>query len=127
MVLVGSTRVEGLRETVRALERLGVSVDDIKTVMSAIAQRGAELAAQYAPERSGRLRASIRGNRAKGNATVTAGRARVRYAGPINYGWPARHIRAVEFMQDADRKLASEAPEMLAEGIEELVRKANLG
>lgn len=98
----GGVRVDGLRELVRDLERVGVEVADLKDAFGQIATRAANLAASFAPRRSGKLAASIRGNRAKNYAAVSAGSARVPYAGPINYGWPKRHIKASGFMQRAD-------------------------
>ena len=32
---------------------------------------------------------------------IRAGRKTVLYAGPINYGWPARHIKPRTFVNDA--------------------------
>ena len=100
-----STRVGGIRDLVRDLQRLGLTVDDLKGAFGAIAAKGAKTAESLAPKRSGALAASVRGNRAKNKAIVTAGRARVPYAGPINYGWPARRIQPSLFMQRADERM----------------------
>jgi hypothetical protein len=115
-----------LGETMRALESLGVEVEDLKDVMGSISAEGARLAAEYAPVRSGKLRKSIRGNRAKSRAAITAGKKRVPYAGPINFGWRKRHIQPSEFMQRADRALQARVPEMLTEGIQRLINERNL-
>lgn len=97
-------RVQGLNTLVRDLLAIGVEVEDLKDAFSAIAREGAVVAARHAPRLTGRLAGDIRGNRAKNKAVVTAGRVSVPYAGPINYGWPARHISAAGFMQAADRE-----------------------
>jgi len=123
---MAGVRVTGLNETVRALQRLGVEVDDIKDVMADIAAEGARLAGQYAPRRSGRLAATVRGNRAKGKAVVTAGKAKVPYAGAINYGWPGRGIKGRFFMQKADEALAPEAVKRLEAGIDRLINGVGL-
>jgi hypothetical protein len=115
--------VEGLREKVRALEALGVEVDDLKDAFAGIAAEGAALASRLAPRRSGRLAGSIRGNRAKGKAVVTAGRATVPYAGPINYGWRRRHIGDDLFMQRADAQLEERAVALLEENLNTAVTK----
>ena len=115
--------VTGLREAVRDLERLGVDLDDIKDAFAEIATYGAEVAARFAPHRSGRLGSSVRGNRAKGKAVVTAGRASVKYAGPINYGWRKRNIRPARFMQRADEKVGPRAVELLERGIDKAIAK----
>lgn len=121
-----TVRVEALNKTVKALQGFGVEIDDLKDVMADIAAEGARLAAQYAPKRTGRLRGTVRGNRAKSKAVVTAGRARVPYAGAINYGWPRRSIRPALFMQRADAALAPRAVEMLEAGLDTAIGKAGL-
>lgn len=122
----GSIEVEGLAKLTRDLQATGVDLDDIKDAFGAIAAKGAALAASFAPEASGALKADIRGNRAKNKAIVIAGRARLRYAGPINYGWPARNIEPARFMQKADEQLAPEAVQMLEESIDRLIRRRDL-
>lgn len=122
----GGVQVEGLRKTVRALQELGVDAEDLKAVFSEIAREGSQVAAAHAPRRSGALSGTIRGNRAKSKSVVTAGRARVKYAGPINYGWPKRNIKGQRFLQRADTEMQQVAPDMLREGIEDIARKYGL-
>lgn len=110
-------RVEGLNAVVRDLKALGVEVEDLKDAFAAIADRGREAAAAAAPRRTGRLAADIRGNRAKSKAVVTAGRASVPYAGPINYGWPKRRIEPTHFMQRADEQLQPIALQLLEDDV----------
>lgn len=121
-----SVKVEGLNKLTRALVQLGVDVDDLKDAMAKIADEGAQVASSLAPRRSGALAGTIRGNRAKAKAVVTAGKARVKYAGPINYGWPARHIRADKFMQQADERMQPRAAELLEQGVQDAIHKAGL-
>jgi len=119
-------RVEGLNKTIKALQSLGVEVADMKEAMSAISTEGARLVADMAPKVTGALAATVRGNKAKNKAVVMAGRARVKYAGAINYGWPARNIEPSFFMQRADAALAPRAVAMLEEGLDTAMRKAGL-
>jgi hypothetical protein len=119
-------KVEGLNKTITALQRFGVEAQDLKDVMAAIAAEGARLASGYAPSRKGNLRRTVRGNKAKAKAIVIAGRARVSYAGPVNYGWHARGIRPALFMQKADAALAPRAVEMLETGLDRLIRETGL-
>jgi hypothetical protein len=121
-----STRVQGLNQLVRGLQAAGVEVEDLKAAFAPIAQRGADLASSFAPRRSGKLAGSVRGNRAKNKAVVTAGRAAVKYAGAINYGWPAHGIPASSFMQRADRELGPEAPRLVEDAIRELLKREGL-
>ena len=122
----GSVKVEGLNKTLTALQRFGVEAEDLKDVMSEIAAEGARLASSFAPKRSGKLAGTVRGNKAKAKAIVIAGRARVPYAGAINYGWQKRNIKPALFMQRADAALAPKAVEMLEKGLDEIIRKVDL-
>lgn len=119
-------KVEGLNKTLTALQRLGVEAQDLKDAMSEIAAEGARLASGFAPKRSGRLANTVRGNKAKAKAIVIAGRARVPYAGAINYGWPKRGIKPALFMQRADAALAPRAVAMLESGLDRAIEKAGL-
>lgn len=122
----GSVEIEGLKQTVRSLEKLGVDVEDLKDVFAGIADEGSRLASSFAPKRSGKLAGTIRGNRAKSKAVITAGKARVPYAGAQNYGWPKRNINPSLFMQRADAVLADRVPELLNAGINNAIEKAGL-
>lgn len=120
--------VTGLTSTVRALIAMGVDVEDIKDGMAKIASQSAHIIQAHTPVGpTGRLRADVRGNRARAKAVVTAGRAAVPYAGPINYGWPARGIKAAMFMQSADDRMQVLGPFILEAEINKLIRARGLG
>lgn len=120
-------QVEGLRETVRALERAGVEVDDLKDVFSDIAATGARIVKPLTPVRSGALAGSVRGNRAKNKAVITAGNGRrIPYAGPQNYGWRRRNITPKLFMQKGDARISPIAVEKLDAGLGSIIRKVGL-
>jgi hypothetical protein len=120
------TRVEGLSRVVRQVRALGLEVEDLKDAFAKIAAEGARRAAAHAPKRSGRLAADIRGNRATSKAVVTAGRASLKYAGPINYGWPKRNILASEFLQKADQEMEPRALQILEDEINQAIRQRGL-
>jgi hypothetical protein len=65
---------------------------DLKDANAAAARTVATAASARAPRRTGALANAIKPNRAAGKARITAGSRRVPYAGPIHWGWPARHI-----------------------------------
>lgn len=130
-----SLRVEGLTPLVRQLIALGLDVDDLKDAFAELAKRGERIAAGYAPVGSaasrdphpGQLKSDIRGNRARSRAVVTAGRANVPYAGPINYGWPAHHISGAGFMQKVDDEWGPFGALFLERSISDLIRRRGLG
>jgi hypothetical protein len=110
MADTGGVRITGLNEVLRDFQDFGVSIDDLKAAFARIADKGAQSAARHAPVKSGALRASIRGSRAKNAARIRAGTAvKVPYAGAINYGWRKRNIKPQLFMQAADREVSPTA------------------
>ena len=123
---MASIKVTGVREFVRAARTLGVEIEDLKDAMGAVARLGAASAASFAPKRTGALAADVRGNRAQMKATVAAGRASLRYAGPINYGWTRRHIRGAFFMQKADAVWKPYAMQRLKQEIDQKIRQTGL-
>ena len=122
----GGVRVEGLTKVTRALKGLGLDVDDLKEAFATIATEAVDCVKQHVPRRSGRLAEDVRGNRAQSKAVVRAGRASVPYAGPINYGWPARGIEPAEYMQKGDQEMQPIAVSRLEEEIEHRIRVRGL-
>lgn len=92
-------QVEGARELRRALKAAGVSVQDLKDVNLEVAE--IVKAASQPPRVTGRLAASERAAGTQAAAIVRAGGARLRYAAPIHWGWPARNIKAQPFISEA--------------------------
>lgn len=119
-------RVEGLAAKVRELERAGVAVTDLKAVFADIAADAARLAAQFAPKRSGKLAAAIKGSKAKNKAVIRVGGKRVPYAGAINYGWPARNIAPALFMQRAGKAIRPSLRPRIDTAIRKLIRENDL-
>lgn len=118
-----STYIEGLRETVRNLEKVGVDVQDLKEVFTDIGRMVANDASVLAPRKSGRLAASIRPTKTKNKAAVRAGSARVPYAGVQNYGWPKRHIGGKNFLQRAINANESKAVRMMEDGLGRIIKQ----
>ena len=94
--------VLGARQLRATLRRAGQDMSDLKRVHAEVGR--IVVAAASAPSRTGTLAASIRSGAAATSATVRAGGARVPYAGPIHWGWPARGITAQPFLSDAAQR-----------------------
>lgn len=107
-------RIEGLTETVRNLERLGVDVEDLREAFGQISRRIVSEATDGVARLTGTLAGTIRPARTKNKAQVRAGTAGAPYAGVINYGWPARGITGSEFLT----RPANDRPEEHARDIE---------
>jgi hypothetical protein len=93
--------VDGVRELRRSLKRAGDDLGDLKDANAEVAGMVAGRASSLAPRVSGRLAGSVRGNRAAASAVVKVGGASLPYAGPVHWGWPARHIAANPFAVNA--------------------------
>lgn len=120
------TYIQGLREITRGLERAGVDVEEMKDVMAEIATKATNVMQPFIPQRTGALRASARGNRAKGKALVTIGKARTPYAAAIQWGWPARHIKPAGFVGKTDAAMETIAPQMLEAGWAKIAERNGL-
>jgi hypothetical protein len=106
---VAGTQVEiqGLNKFVATVRRAGIDLAEMK---QANARAGAVIvsaANARAPRRSGALAGTIRSARQARKVIVMAGSARVPYAGPIHWGWPARHIAPNPFLSQAAQSTES--------------------
>lgn len=108
-----SVQVEGVGVALRDLAALRDDLDALPDAWQAIGERAATSTAALAPHRSGRLSRSVGFLAYRGRAVVVAGSASVPYAGPINYGWPARHIRASLFLEHGADQIEHEAAELI--------------
>lgn len=120
-------QIEGLSRVVRNLERMGVEVADLRDAFGRIAEQVKPDYQAATPVRTGRLRGDYRASKAKGKANLYVGRASIPYAGPINYGWPARNIAPRNFIERGDATAAPKASRSLEEEISRLVSELNLG
>lgn len=93
--------VRGAKELRKSLKRAGDDLGDLKDVHQAVGNLVVSTASGMAPRRSGALAGSIRAARAAAGVTIRAGSARIPYAGPIHWGWPARNIAANPFLSNA--------------------------
>ena len=118
--------IEGLRETVRALESAGAEVNDLKDVFGSIANEAAETMRGYVPVGSrlqaGRahLRDTIRPNRAKAAAIVTIGGTKAPHAHVLRATHPSK------FVEKTDAHMEGRAVELLTDGWNEIAKRNGL-
>jgi hypothetical protein len=74
-----------------------------------------------APRRSGALAATLRGSGTQAAAIVRAGRGSVPYAGPIHWGWPARHIPAQPWIYDAAQRSTEQWTGLYLTALEKII------
>ena len=121
-----TTRVHGLRETVRTLERLGVEVQDLKAGFKKAGNVVVDEAKTIVPVRSGKLMNTIRASNTKNKAVVRAGGARVPYAGVIHWGWPAHGIEATHYLTDAAERKEAQVVSVIDDELNRLIAQLNL-
>lgn len=115
-------RVHGLAAAVRELERLGVDLQDLKAAFAKIADEAVPNYQRFTPVRSGRLRGNYRASKTKNRVALLVGSGSVPYAKPINYGWPARNIRAADFVAKGDQVTTPKAIEAIEAEINRLIQ-----
>lgn len=94
--------VVGQKRFVQTMRKAGADLDDLKEVNRKAARIATAEARRKAPRgATGRLAASIRDGATRRAGVIRAGRKAVPYAGPINYGWPARRIKPALFVNNA--------------------------
>ncbi|CAB0923859.1 hypothetical protein FRC0431_01842 [Corynebacterium diphtheriae] len=102
-------RVEGARKLRSTLKKAGIDVrEDMKQAHKDAASIVSRRAAQIAPvgpgsrrHKPGQLKASVRPAGTQTAAIVRAGKKRVPYAGPIQWGWHKRKIKPTFFLTRA--------------------------
>lgn len=101
-----SVQLQGGRTLRRTLKEAGVGLEDLKDAHAAVARTVVDSARPWVPVgATGALVASLRGSRQQAAAVVSVGgKGGVRYAGPIHWGWPKRHIKARPFIWIAAHK-----------------------
>jgi len=118
----GGVRVTGLRETVRNLERLGVSVQDLKDAFGAISRDVVADARGRVRVLTGAHRDSIREARTKNKAVVRAGNTgNAPAAGVLNYARPGDGFLTVPANTDTEGKVRR-----IEANLEDLIRRYNL-
>lgn len=116
-------RVEGGRELRRRLRTIEGGLDDLKAAHREVAQTVTAASRRTAPHRTGRLGQSGRGSGTNTMSVVRYGSARIPYAGPIHYGWPARGIVAQPWLLETARRTEPVWLEQYNSAVAELVER----
>ncbi|MFJ2869825.1 hypothetical protein [Streptomyces sp. NPDC087298] len=93
--------VQGMPALRRRLRAVEGGLDDLKAEHKWVAGYVLARAQPGAPRRSGKLASNGRASGTRTASIVRYGGARVPYAAPIHYGWPARHIAPHEWVINA--------------------------
>jgi hypothetical protein len=99
---------------------------DLKATHGEAAEIVEDRATAIAPRRTGRLAADIRSSGQAAGGVVRAGRARVRYAGVIHFGWAAHNIEPQPFLYDALDDRRDEVVAAYNDGVKRLLKKNDL-
>lgn len=116
--MTGSATLLGVAELGASITAAGVALAHLDVAPRKTAELIGNAAAGAAPRRSGRLAASGTAAAAGGRAVVEFGSSAVPYAGPIHWGWPARHIRPQEFASRAAQRTEAQWIEFYAADVQ---------
>jgi hypothetical protein len=94
----GAYKVSGADELERTMRQAGDDLGDLSAAAKRAGDTVVGAARGRAPRRSGALAASLFPLVTAAGVTVQAG---VAWAGPVHWGWPARHIAANPFLSEA--------------------------
>jgi hypothetical protein len=100
-------RIEGAKELRSKIRKMDDGLErtaakgDMKATHKEAADAVLDKALSLVPVRSGNLKSTLRSSATQMSGRVRAGFARVPYAGPIHFGWPARGIQANPFLYDS--------------------------
>ena len=120
--MAAGVRVDGLRQTVRNLERLGVQIADLKSAFNRIGNIVVTEAVSLTPRLTGRLANSIRAGKAKNKSEIRAGGARIPYAGVIHYGG-YNNITAQPFLTTAAQNKQGQVVREVEKELQALLRR----
>lgn len=116
------TRVTGLRETIRNLERLGVSVQDLREAFGEISEQVAQEARGLVRVKTGAHQATIRPAKTKNKAVVRAGNnSSAPAAGILNYKRPGDGFLTRPANANPGQKIAR-----IEQNLESLIRRYSL-
>lgn len=120
---VGRVQVAGLKEVQYSLTKLGKDArNELKPAHKAAAELVVAKARPMAPVRTGNLRETLRPFARQRAGIVRAGGISAPYAGPIVFGWPARHIKANPFIYNAADQRRGEIVALYEKRMAELIR-----
>ena len=93
--------VVGQKRFVRTMRKAGADMEELKEVNRQAAQIALPAVRTLVPHgKTGKLAGNLRVSATKRAGVIRAGRKAAPYAGPINYGWPKRHIRPRLFVNN---------------------------
>jgi HK97 gp10 family phage protein len=118
-------RVEGLKEAVKKLNRLGVEDQDLKAGFKKAGNVVVDESRTLVPVLSGKLLNSIRASNTKNKSIVRAGGARIPYAGVIHWGG-YHDIEATHFLTEALDNKRAQVLTAIEEELDALIKRLNL-
>lgn len=130
MATRGGIEIVGLRETIKALEAIGVPNAEVAAASQLSGEIVASQARSLVPSRSGALRATIRSAKQARKVLVRAGSSKVPYANPIHWGWyydkknfVYKNIMPQPFFAEALKLTREQVLQTYVDNIDKLINK----
>lgn len=120
---MGKPQVEvvGAKQLRRAMKQAGVDVADLKEVHKKVAAIAGGESRGGAPVRTGRLQSTVRWSGTQTAAVIRAGKASVRYSGPIHWGWPERNIAPNPWITRAAQATEPQWFQVYSDGVDKVI------
>jgi hypothetical protein len=115
-------RLDGAKKFRQELKRADVAVADLKEPYRLTANLVVGVAKPRTPRRTGALAGTVRGSGTQTAGIVRAGNKSVPYAGPIHWGWPARHIKPQPWLSSAAQTSEPQWLPLFMEQLDQLAR-----
>lgn len=114
-------RVEGADRLRRTMRQAGQDLGQLREAHAAAAAIAGATGKLRAPKDSGTLAGNVRWSGTTTAAILRVGSARVPYANPIHWGWPARGIRANPFLSYAARSTEAQWTQVYEKAVERIL------
>lgn len=122
----GVVEVRGAKELRSTMRRAGVRMQDFTVAHRKTANvivHAAENRTPVGPGRNGHIASTTRAGATQTSAIIRVGNnTRFPYAGPIHWGWPARHIRANPWVSEAAQATEDRWVPLYFDQLEEIVK-----
>jgi HK97 gp10 family phage protein len=121
-----SITIKGVQEVKSSLDKLEKDIESSSDTLKELGSVLASKASAMAPQKSGRLAASVGSVFNNGSLQIYAGNETIPYAGVIEYGYPLRNIKEQPYLRPAVNSNMGMIEQKYNEQIEKSIKKYNL-
>lgn len=121
-----SINIQGVQEVKSSLDKFEKDIESSSDTIQTLGKALASKASAIAPQKTGKLAASVGSKFENGSLQIYAGNETVPYAGVIEYGYPLRNIKEQPYLRPAVNDNMGMIEQKYNEQIEKSIKKYNL-